>query len=173
MTSPPPSPDRWRVCSICKTPIEFGAKHFLCSVSTCRRPRTGLFFCSLGCFEAHLPEARHRDAWAEEELAPTRDEAERNRLAAEPAESGGPEPARANRRVVGQPAPPEKKEVLVVVSKLKKYIKEETGMNTSDGVVGPLSEHLRAISRLAAIEAGAEGRRTVLERDFLAALRKR
>jgi hypothetical protein len=69
------TPDSFKVCSICRKPIAYGAKYFLCSVSTCRTTRTGLFFCSLPCFEAHVPELRHRDAWAEEEQAPTREQA--------------------------------------------------------------------------------------------------
>ena len=64
----------WKHCNMCKAPIAFGAEYYVCSVSTCNRKRTGLLFCSLPCFEAHLPTARHRDAWAERETAPTRGE---------------------------------------------------------------------------------------------------
>jgi hypothetical protein len=63
-------PGVWKVCSICRKPIAFGAAYYACSVSTCNRVRTGLFFCSLDCYEAHLPSARHRDAWALEKRAP-------------------------------------------------------------------------------------------------------
>src|SRR3954471_20990941 len=61
----------WKHCNICKAPIAYRAEYFVCSVSTCNRKRTGLNFCSLSCFEAHLPTARHRDAWAEREKAPS------------------------------------------------------------------------------------------------------
>jgi len=44
--------------------------HEAAIVSTCNRVRTGLFFCSMECWEGHLPTARHRDAWAEEKRAP-------------------------------------------------------------------------------------------------------
>lgn len=60
----------FKVCSICRKPIAFGQVYYACSVSTCNRVRTALFFCSLECWESHLPTARHRDAWAEEKRAP-------------------------------------------------------------------------------------------------------
>jgi hypothetical protein len=63
-------PTRWRVCSICRKSIGFDRVYYACSVSTCNRTRTALFFCSLECWEGHLPTARHRDAWAEEKRSP-------------------------------------------------------------------------------------------------------
>ena len=41
----------------------------------------GLYFCSLPCWEAHLPMMRHRDAWAVEARAPERDAWEREQQA--------------------------------------------------------------------------------------------
>lgn len=64
----------WRRCSTCKTPIGFGSKYFACNVSTCNRKRTGLVFCSVECWDAHLPTARHRDAWAVEKAVPKKAE---------------------------------------------------------------------------------------------------
>ena len=144
----------WRVCSSCKKEIALGATYWACSVSTCNRPRTALYFCSVGCWDAHLPEARHREAWAEEKRAPL-----------------SPEPDETPRRVVVAPAPtaaasPPSEEVLVVVSKLKAYIRARGGMNTSDGVVDVLSDHLRRLCDLAIESATREGRKTVLDRDF-------
>ncbi len=63
---------KWRVCSSCRKPIQFSATYFACSVSTCNRKRNPLFFCSMECWDAHLPGARHRDAWAEEKTAPAK-----------------------------------------------------------------------------------------------------
>ena len=60
----------WRRCSSCKSDIGFGADYWVCNVSTCNRKRTGLVFCSVSCWDAHLPIARHRDAWAEERISP-------------------------------------------------------------------------------------------------------
>ncbi len=62
----------WRECNACKKPIIHRAKYQVCSVSTCNRKRTGMVFCSVECWEVHLPLANHRDAWAVEETAPNR-----------------------------------------------------------------------------------------------------
>ena len=154
------APDTYRRCSTCKDPIAYGAKYYACSVSTCNRPRIGLYFCSVECWQAHVPEARHRDAWAEERTAPTEPEPEPEM------EATGKSVPRA--RIVNAPAPAPEPEVdvLVVVSKLKKYVRDRSGMNTSDGVVGVLSDHLRALCREAIRSAAADGRKTVLDRDF-------
>jgi hypothetical protein len=60
----------WRLCSTCKKPIHHGRPYQVCSVSTCNRKRTGLAFCSVDCWDAHVPDANHRQAWAVEEIAP-------------------------------------------------------------------------------------------------------
>jgi hypothetical protein len=67
----------WRECSICHKEIGYGQLYHVCSVSTCNRKRTGLVFCSLDCWDAHLPDANHRNAWAVEERAPARPAAAR------------------------------------------------------------------------------------------------
>jgi histone H3/H4 len=163
---------------MCKVGIGFEAEYFTCSVSTCNRKRTGLFFCSLACFEAHLPTARHRDAWAERQRSPSVAAAQAEREAEEQAaeELDDDAPAAPQRRVVSasRPEAPEAaedrgesaSEVLIVVSKLKKYVRERSGMNTSDAVVAILSEHVRELCREAIRQAGQDGRRTVLDRDF-------
>ncbi len=171
----------WRNCNICKQGIGFGVEYFVCSVSTCNRKRTGLIFCGLPCFEAHLPEARHRDAWAESARSPSRAEwqaalaAEKAAEASGAGSSRGAEPSAEPRRAAtivrtaaaGGAEPEVEIEVLVVVSKLKKYIRDWSGMNTSDGAVAVLSDHLRELAREAIRQAGLDGRRTVLDRDFV------
>jgi|MudIll2142460700_1097286.scaffolds.fasta_scaffold17373_2 hypothetical protein len=57
------------------------------------------------------------------------------------------------------------KDVLIVVSKLKKYIKDRSGFNTSDQIVDVLSDHVRAICDEAIRAAARDDRKTVLERD--------
>ncbi len=57
-------------------------------------------------------------------------------------------------------------EVLVVASKLKKYIKAQAGMNTSAGVMDALSEKIRGLCNSAIENAKNEGRKTVMDRDF-------
>jgi hypothetical protein len=175
----------WRHCNMCKAGIGFEAEYFTCSVSTCNRKRTGLFFCSLACFEAHLPTARHRDAWAERQRSPSvaaaRPSARRKSGGRRGCRSGRPEPALPPRHRAARLAalPPDRAtlgrrtsrgepgaDVLIVVSKLKKYVRDRSGMNTSDGVVPILSDHLRELCR-EAIRHGRAGRSPhVLDRDF-------
>jgi hypothetical protein len=148
----------WRRCSACKNPIGFGAVYWTCNVSTCNRKRTGLVFCTVTCWEVHLPGANHREAWAVEQRAPRTPEAVQERAAA---------PAR--RRIVRDPPPGTRpgapREVLIVASRLKDYIRAVSGLNTSDGVLDPLSEIVRRVCDDAIRNATREGRRTVLERD--------
>ena len=59
------------------------------------------------------------------------------------------------------------REVLIVASKLKKYVKARSGMNTSDRVLEPLSEIVRRACDAAIRRAGEDGRKTVLDRDFI------
>ncbi len=58
------------------------------------------------------------------------------------------------------------KDVLVVASKLKKYIKDSSGMNTSGAVVDVLSERIRNLCSEAIQNAKTDGRKTVMDRDF-------
>lgn len=174
------SESTWRHCNMCKVGIGFEAEYFTCSVSTCNRKRTGLIFCSLACFEAHLPTARHRDAWAESQRSPSVAAARAEREAAEreadESEEREAPPAAPQRRVVSPalPSAPDDAEergesgsdVLIVVSKLKKYVRDRSGMNTSDAVAAILSDHVRELCREAIRQAGQDGRRTVLDRDF-------
>lgn len=57
-------------------------------------------------------------------------------------------------------------EVLVVSSKVKRYIKEKGEMKTSSSVLEALSNKLRAMCDQAIESARADGRKTVLDRDF-------
>jgi histone H3/H4 len=59
-----------------------------------------------------------------------------------------------------------RRDVLVVVSKLKDYVRARSGMNTSDGVVEVLSDRLRDLCDRAIERASRDGRKTVLDRDF-------
>ena len=56
-------------------------------------------------------------------------------------------------------------EILIVVSKMKKYIRDRSGMNTSDAVANALGDHVRAVCDEAIRAAARDGRKTVLDRD--------
>jgi hypothetical protein len=167
--------DRWRRCSSCKAPIGFDAGYWACNVSTCNRGRTALAF----CWDAHLAVVPHRESWAVEKRSPTRAQWEREqaaeRAAAAPERGAAAERERepaspAPRRILPPPAParpdPVPRDVLIVVSKLKAYIRARSGMSTSDRSVEPLSDAVRELADRAIEKARAEGRKTVLERDF-------
>ena len=191
----------WLRCSACKKDIRYNAAHWVCSVSTCNRSRTKLVFCSVVCWDSHVAILRHRDAWAVEARAPSRDAWARelaeeeaaggpvtrqppvkqviaDGVAARPAPAPAPavmtRPAPAPRPVPAPaPAPPSAptlsatydKDILIVVSKMKKYIKDRSGMNCSDAVADMLSDHVRAICDDSIRAAGSDGRKTVLDRD--------
>jgi histone H3/H4 len=182
--------ETWLKCTECKTDIPYGGQHFVCSVSTCKRSKFRLVFCTPTCWDSHLSSVRHREAWAEDAVAPTREawqrelaqqsaDAEQRRT--EPPPHGVKPPASATpvvRRVVGEASPQvaaqlegltlsevTDKDVLIVVSKMKKYIKDRSGFNCSDAVAEYLSEHVRAICDDAIRMAARDERRTVLDRD--------
>jgi len=60
----------YAICAICKAEIPWGGSWYRCTVSTCNRKRFQLKFCKPECWDAHLPEARHRDPAYEEQQAP-------------------------------------------------------------------------------------------------------
>lgn len=167
--------DTWKRCSTCKKEIAFGAPYFLCTVSTCNRKRTGLTFCSPECWDQHLPIARHREAGYTEEKAPSKAEWDkqqsgetgprRTTVGATPSATKPSQPV-ARRRIIGEGKQPGPKEILVVASRFKDYIKAVHGMSTSDRVFEVISEELRRIANKAAANAKEAERKTVLDRDF-------
>lgn len=156
----PEAPTFFRYCSTCRKEIGFAQTYYQCSVTTCNRGNTALFFCSVDCWSAHVPVVRHRDAWAEQERSPTR-EAFSQQLESE--ERQDPKEPTPLPRVDDKSLP---RDVLVVVSKLKNYVRARSGFNTSDGVTDVLSDHLRELCKQAIRNAAMDGRKTVLDRDF-------
>jgi hypothetical protein len=53
---------------MCKTRLP-DQHRFRCSVTACNAGRVKLLFCSVACFERHIPTARHRNAAPVEERA--------------------------------------------------------------------------------------------------------
>ena len=58
------------------------------------------------------------------------------------------------------------KEVLVVVSKLKNYIRAKSGFNTAGSVAEALSDLVRTVCDRAIENARQDGRKTVMDRDI-------
>ncbi len=179
---PMPRPDMsdeaqsWKRCSSCKKPIDFGATWWACNVSTCNRPRTGLIFCTVSCWDAHLGVVNHRESWALERKAPSRAEWVREQAGSGASgsvagASSGPSAGSSAPRKIFAPSAPSaasamEREILIVVSKLKAYVRARSGFNTSDQVVQPLSDAVRELCDRAIEKARAEGRMTVMDRDF-------
>jgi len=146
----------WKKCSSCKKDILCGQTYYVCSVSTCQGRSTNYAFCSIPCWDAHVPVERHKpeSAGALERRAPATPEAEAER---------------APRRVIAAKptagASSVEDEVLVVVSKVRKYIADKSGMNTSAGVYDVLTERIKLICDRAIETARSQGRKTVMDRD--------
>ncbi len=155
----------WKKCSTCKKELAFGAPYYICSVSTCQGKRTGLHFCTVECWDAHLGFARHRDAGALDAKAPTR-EAYLAELENVPA----PE---ENKRIVVRPTTPSSTaassnevDTLVVVSKVKQLIRDRSDMNTSQCAIDALTDKVVKECQKAIENAHASGRKTVMGRDI-------
>lgn len=58
------------------------------------------------------------------------------------------------------------KEVLIVVSKLKTYIKNTAGLSTASTVPAVLSEAVALLCKTAVENAKKDGRKTLMDRDF-------
>jgi len=165
--------DHWRVCSSCKKPLAYKSKYYECSVSTCSRKRTGYVFCSVICWESHVPGANHRNAGAIEKMAPTYEQwkAENAELESSPPSE---EASVGQRRIIPNQSSSTpmastsamSQEVLVVVSKMKQYIKDRADMNTSGDVSDVISDLIRRACDEAIGQARADGRKTVMARDF-------
>lgn len=149
----------WKKCSSCKKPITFGSRYYVCSVSTCNAERTGYFFCSISCFEAHLPGARHRQAGAIEKIAPKTADAPSRILIKPAGVNSGPTTNFSG-------AAPIPRDVLIIASRLKEYVTAKADFNTAASVMDVLSDYVRVITDHAIDNARAEGRKTVLDRDF-------
>jgi len=112
----------------------------------------------VSCWDGHLPIERHKsDAGALERTAPSEQEAQ-NQTAAQP-----------KRVIVSTPGSSKsgvEDEILVVVSKVRKYIQDKSGMNTSAGVYEALTEKIKNICDQGIEVARGQGRKTVMDRDI-------
>jgi len=171
------TPSYWKLCSSCKKPISFGGHYFVCSVSTCNSKRTGLAFCSMPCWSAHVPMMGHRNPWAEDMNAPTietwrqqeqKREASQDRREERRIIPGSAQPGREPRSPTielsdGEHVP---SDVLIVVSKVKAYIHARSEFKTSATANDALSDIIREHCDRAIKQAAAAERSTVMGRDF-------
>ncbi len=148
----------WRKCGSCKKDIGFNQIYQVCSV--CKGKHA---FCSVDCWDQHSPIMNHKNAWAEEERSP-----------AQSAVANTQQPVR---RIVtspsSSPAAPTSSgssamdaEILIVASKLKQYVKDKYDLNTSADVMEALSHAVRRLTDRAVEKSKAEGRKTLMGRDF-------
>ncbi len=166
--------NHWKKCSSCKQWIDFETEYWTCNVSTCNRKRTGMVFCTVTCWETHLPLMNHREAWAEDQHSPSRarflaeeekqeESAPRRRIVRpETSASASTSPAETS-TPLEEDVP---KEVLIVASRLKAYILARSGMNTSERVLAGLSDIVRKACDEAIDTARRDERKTVLDRDI-------
>jgi len=148
----------WRKCSTCKKEIPYRGLYYVCSVSTCQTKSRNYIFCSVPCWDAHIPVERHRgdSAGALERQAPRQGEEITPRK---------PEKRPEKKRIIVSQPSGDEGEILVVASKVKKYIHEKSGLNTSAGVMNALTARVQRICDGAVEEARRQGRKTVMDRD--------
>ena len=150
----------WRKCSSCKKDLLVNQPYYVCSVSTCQGRVTNYAFCSVTCWDAHLPIERHRgsSAGAIERKAPATPDAPEVRKVI---------PTTGSKPAMATTGPPSEDDVLVVASKVRKYIADKSGgMNTSSSAYEALSDKIRNLCDAAIQVARNEGRKTVMDRDF-------
>ncbi len=148
--------DFWKKCAVCKNEIGFKRAYQKCSISTCRKQA----FCSVDCWAVHDSVMGHKSAYAEEEFSPSHSEEDqrpnRRRIVSSTSSSSSLSSSNSNLPM----------DTLVVVSKLKAYVKAKSGMNTSGDVADELSDFMRVLVNFALDEAQKEGRKTLMARDF-------
>ncbi len=144
-------------------------------------------FCSVECWDAHVPLYNHRESWALENRSPkVREADDEDSSSVKPASPSVQRPKKdlserekfiqgigndtqdddEDERETTMTDGNAEKEVLVVASKLKNYIRAKSGMNTSAAVTDVLSDKIRELCDQAIEAAKRDGRKTVMDRDF-------
>jgi histone H3/H4 len=101
----------------------------------------------------------HKSSYAEEERAPTTSNEDRPKRRIIASSS-------TNKKASTSSGSLSEKEVLIVVSKLKSYVKNSADMNTSADVADVLSDYVRLLVDQAKDNARSQGRKTLMGRDF-------
>ena len=102
---------------------------------------------------------RHKDAWAEEHVAP-------HKFDIDPTASTVNWPPRDWPLLPMHPKKNCPHDILIVASKLKDYIRKSSGLNTSANVLDRLSDMIRLQCDKAIERAVDDGRKTVMDKDF-------
>lgn len=136
----------WKNCSSCKKPIALNSIYYICSVTTCQGRMTDYVFCSVPCWDSHVPVERHKPG------------------------AGALERRSPNQKImvstpVKQASSKKEEEILVVASKVRAYISDRSGFNTSGSLYEALSDKIRNLCDAAIDEAKAQGRKTVMDKD--------
>lgn len=152
----------WRKCIVCKNEINFSTKYYKCSVTSCDKKRSPAQFCSVDCWDVHRSIMSHKSAGADEYDSPSK---------AEYIQSVSEEPkirmVKTEKSNSGSSLNiADTDDVLVVVSKLKAYIKARSDLSTSADVMPELSRIIRSECDKAIESAKTDGRKTVMARDF-------
>ena len=153
--------DFWRKCIVCKNEINFSTKYYKCSVSSCDKKRSPAQFCSVNCWDVHRSIMSHKSAGADEYQSPSKKDwvmSEKN--------SSKVRVVRPKSEVTNLNLSSPSDEILVVVSKLKAYVKERSGLNTSADVMPELSNIIRKECDKAIERAKQSERKTLMARDF-------
>lgn len=97
-------------------------------------------------------------------MSPSRDEWAR--IEAEPGDTAKATHPPKGERKMEKTTSSSSDEILVVASKLKAYIRDRSGMNTSKDTLEALSDMIRNAADSAIDKARTDGRKTVMARDF-------
>jgi len=148
----------WKKCSVCKTELKFDDVYYQCSVSNCKK----FSFCSVKCWDVHSSVMNHKSAGADECMSPKaaweEETTKRKILANTPKTSTTIASSMNNANIP--------KDILVVASKLKDYVKIKHDLNTSANVMSMLSDIMRVLADKASENAKQDGRKTLMDRDF-------
>ncbi len=152
----------WRKCIVCKSEINFSTKYYKCSVSSCDKKRAPAQFCTVDCWDVHRSVMSHKSAGADEYQSPSKEKyitdvanAPKVRIVRAATTNDIKDLRNANTE-----------DILVVVSKLKAYVKERSDLSTSADVMPELSRIIRSECDKAIEKARRDGRKTLMARDF-------
>lgn len=153
----------WRKCIVCKKEINFSTKYYKCSVTSCDKKRAPAQFCSVDCWDVHRSIMSHKSAGAEEFHSPSKEKWEATEKNASKVRLVSAKPTHETSDSLTEA---NTEDILVVVSKLKAYVKERSGLNTSADVMPALSDIIRETCDKAIQNAHRDGRKTLMARDF-------